>query len=206
MRHIIIRVNPLIDLPYVFNKFYDIIRDEYHSFWEEAIFTEHWTVVLKNYKITLHFIPGDTPRDLIELRLAPFKPIREYELENCASIRQLANDIVKDCRYTSSNSLSEPELRYLKSDIINTMEVYDIMLGCKHPTITKVISSGPATIAFWDDGTKTVVKCQEGDTYDIEKGILYAVLCKCISNNKDYHNFLMEMDKFKTLVEERRSK
>lgn len=74
------------------------------------------------------------------------------------------------------------------------------------PSLTKVISSGPATIAFWDDGTKTVVKCQEGDTYDAEKGILYAILRKCMSNNKDYHNFLKETDRFKTFVEDMKTK
>lgn len=35
--------------------------------------------------------------------------------------------------------------------------------------IKKVIFNDPATIILWKDGTKTVVKCQEGDTYDKEK-------------------------------------
>jgi len=90
------------------------------------------------------------------------------------------------------------------------LSIFEKALGIKKdsksPALTKVISSGPATIAFWDDGTKTVVKCQEGDTYDAEKGILYAVLRKCISDNKDYHNFLTEMDRFKTFVEEMKMK
>ena len=29
------------------------------------------------------------------------------------------------------------------------------------PEVTKVIFNGPATIVFWDDGEKTVVKCSE---------------------------------------------
>lgn len=37
--------------------------------------------------------------------------------------------------------------------------------------------SGPATIAFWTDGSKTIVKCQKADQYDAEKGIIMAV-CK----------------------------
>jgi len=38
--------------------------------------------------------------------------------------------------------------------------------------------SGPATIVFWKDGTKTIVKCQEGEHYDPKEGIKYALLKK----------------------------
>lgn len=30
-----------------------------------------------------------------------------------------------------------------------------------HPKVTRVIVNGPATVVFWDDGEKTVVKCRE---------------------------------------------
>ena len=42
--------------------------------------------------------------------------------------------------------------------------------------IEKVVFNGPATIIFWRDKTKTVVKCMEGDTYDPEKAVLLACL------------------------------
>ena len=38
--------------------------------------------------------------------------------------------------------------------------------------IDKVIFNDPATIVLWADGSKTVVKCQPGDVYDKEKGLL----------------------------------
>lgn len=41
-------------------------------------------------------------------------------------------------------------------------------------TIKKVIFNGPATIIFWANGDKTVVKCHEGDTYDKRLGFMYA--------------------------------
>lgn len=34
----------------------------------------------------------------------------------------------------------------------------------------KVIFNDPATIVYWPDGYKTVVKCGNGDIYDREKG------------------------------------
>lgn len=44
--------------------------------------------------------------------------------------------------------------------------------------IKKVIFNKPATIILWEDGTKTVVKCQPGDRYDKEKGFAFALMKK----------------------------
>lgn len=41
--------------------------------------------------------------------------------------------------------------------------------------IEKVIFNGPATIVFWKDGTKTVVKYQDVDKADPEKGLAMAI-------------------------------
>lgn len=41
--------------------------------------------------------------------------------------------------------------------------------------IEKVIFNDPATIVFWKDGTKTIVKCQEGVAFDPEKGLAMAI-------------------------------
>ena len=41
--------------------------------------------------------------------------------------------------------------------------------------IEQVIFNGPATIVYWKDGCKTVVKCQEGAMNDHEKGLAMAV-------------------------------
>lgn len=41
--------------------------------------------------------------------------------------------------------------------------------------IKKVIFNDPATIVFWKDGTKTIVKYQEGAEFDPEKGLAMAI-------------------------------
>lgn len=48
----------------------------------------------------------------------------------------------------------------------------------KSIAIKYVIFDGPATIVFWDDGTKTVVKCTDDDSYSYEVGIAMATLKK----------------------------
>lgn len=44
------------------------------------------------------------------------------------------------------------------------------------PMPVNVIFHNPATIVFWDDGDKTVVKCQPGDTFSAEAGLTAAIL------------------------------
>ena len=54
--------------------------------------------------------------------------------------------------------------------------------------IKKVIFNNPATIVLWNDGTKTVVKCQEGDTYDKEKGLALCIAKKALGNKGNFNN------------------
>lgn len=51
------------------------------------------------------------------------------------------------------------------------------------PEIEKVIFNDPATIVFWSDGTKTIVKCSKDDTFDKEKGLAMAVCKKLLGRN-----------------------
>lgn len=54
--------------------------------------------------------------------------------------------------------------------------------------IKKVIFNEPATIVFWADGTKTVVKCGEDDVWDPEKGLAMAVTKKFFGNEGFYYD------------------
>ena len=54
--------------------------------------------------------------------------------------------------------------------------------------IKNVIFNPPATIVFWSDNTKTVVKA-EGEDYDPEKGMAMAFTKKLMGDNKfEYYN------------------
>lgn len=67
------------------------------------------------------------------------------------------------------------------------MESHNIVYSLREPpifnadrSIKKVVFSGPATIVIWKDGTKTVVKCMEGDDYDPEKGLMMCIMEKLL--------------------------
>lgn len=53
--------------------------------------------------------------------------------------------------------------------------------------IERVIFNAPAVIVFWSDGTKTVVKCQKGDTWDPEKGLAMAIVKKVTGNKSNFN-------------------
>ena len=55
-----------------------------------------------------------------------------------------------------------------------------------------IIINPPATIVKWDDGTKTVVKCQNGDVYDDEKGIALCFMKKMFDNKSYYNEVIKE--------------
>lgn len=56
------------------------------------------------------------------------------------------------------------------------------VLGKRAPTAKRIIFNNPATVVFWADGTKTVVKTMEGDKFDEYAGFA-AALCKKIYGN-----------------------
>ena len=51
-------------------------------------------------------------------------------------------------------------------------------------TIKKIMYKPPATIVFWNDGTKTVAVCEKGDVYNKELGFALCVLKKKYGNKK----------------------
>lgn len=55
--------------------------------------------------------------------------------------------------------------------------------------VKKVIYSGPCTIVIWADDSKTIVRCQDGDTYSKEVGLLMCLAKKVWGTNTSGSNF-----------------
>lgn len=58
------------------------------------------------------------------------------------------------------------------------------------PSIKNVYFTDPATVVIWDDGTKTVVRCQKqmGDTYSKETGLAMCIAKKALGNKGNYYD------------------
>ena len=52
-----------------------------------------------------------------------------------------------------------------------------------HLNVDRIIFSPPATIVFWKDGTKTVVKCAKGEPFSEYNGFAAALLKKVFGSN-----------------------
>ena len=52
------------------------------------------------------------------------------------------------------------------------------------PGVDRVIFSPPATTVFWDDSTKTIVKCTDGDKFDEKTGFCIAFAKKVLGNGR----------------------
>lgn len=57
-------------------------------------------------------------------------------------------------------------------------------------TYKRVIFNDPATIVIWEDGSKTIVRCQKGDVYDPEKGLALCFMKKALGNKGNFNNVL----------------
>lgn len=65
------------------------------------------------------------------------------------------------------------------------------------PEVKKVIFHNPATIVYWDDNTKTVVKCGDDDTFDKEKGLALCYMKRMFDNKGNYNEILKKWCKEK---------
>lgn len=53
--------------------------------------------------------------------------------------------------------------------------------------IKKVYFNNPVTVVLWVDGTKTIVRCQEGDVYSEETGLAMAIAKKVFGNKGNFN-------------------
>jgi uncharacterized Fe-S cluster protein YjdI len=83
-------------------------------------------------------------------------------------------------------------VQYSKADCINTYEMQIALDIEKSFLIKKVIFNDPATIVCWFDGTKTVVKCQNGEKFDKEKGLALCFMKKVKGNKSNFNNVFKE--------------
>lgn len=110
-------------------------------------------------------------------------------------LKSTAIDISKIERKDVETVLNDCKIQLLKG-----LDFRSTSLGCVYVEkarmtksmlklkINKVIFNDPATIVFWADGTKTVVKVQEDETFDPEKGLAMAIAKKALGNKGNYYN------------------
>lgn len=94
--------------------------------------------------------------------------------------------------FVKKGNLTVPECQYCMNDITATKKIHDSekekeSMKFLIPKIKKVLYNEPAVIVFWEDDTKTVVRAQDGEPYDKEKGLAMAISKKALGNDRDYY-------------------
>lgn len=98
---------------------------------------------------------------------------------------------ISEFRDESLHLMTEKEIdKFLNRSFPNNIRFYtgnSLISIC----IKDVRFSPPATIVFWSDNTKTVVKAQNGEPFDAEKGLM-ACIIKRITGNTGRYNELFK--------------
>lgn len=116
--------------------------------------------------------------------------VKEPQPMECANARVIVGNRAYPAKYVNyeSSPFEYPEIEV--TAILDPSRSTTISTAFKPLTITNVIFNPPATIVFWSDKTKTVVKCDESqECYDPEKGLAMAISKKMMGDNKyEYYN------------------
>lgn len=94
-------------------------------------------------------------------------------------------------------TVEEADLRvYVTGKIVSEKEKKAFTTYLGPLVIEKVIFNPPATIVYWKDGTRTIVKCSANDTFDKEKGLAMCYMKKALGNDSErFHRiFRKEID------------
>ena len=106
-----------------------------------------------------------------------------------AVFKRLVNELDEEIKRDSKTPSQAMYCHCSDVTEINAKEYNKMFVKKEYPTyaeIKSVIFNPPATIVFWDDGTKTVVKAQNGEHFDPEKGLSMAIAKKHFGNKGHY--------------------
>lgn len=163
----------------------------------KKIIEEHKKIKERSLFITTHYGVWNSPfsekfkkiREDFELERALYgKFDAEYAIESLyprVMPTKTAYDIIKELVEKFEN---KPSLKSLEIDEWARAQITPAKTKPKHPIVERAIFNDPATIVFWKDGTKTVVKAQKGEKYDPEKGLAMAFSKKMFGNEGNYYD------------------
>lgn len=107
--------------------------------------------------------------------------VPSYTIENFAYYVYLKHD--HEDRMDAMTAWFNPDVKKNLNVAFGKSSVHIDISG----RIKKIIFNPPATIIFWKDGSKTVVKCN-GEAFDPEKGMAMAISRKVLGDSYDYYN------------------
>ena len=108
---------------------------------------------------------------------------------NCSTRSFYDDDMLDYLLKDITEKKAEEAEELLKKKIENNKRVEIDRFSCK---IKNVIFNEPYTIILWKNGEKTIVKCQEGDKYDAEKGFAIAIIKHMFGDTNYFNNIFKD--------------
>ncbi len=173
------------------------------NFWNE--------IDLKKFSMPFALDPAIklAPIEKIRIDGKELTPVGKISISNITNIDNNIADIISNA--TKKQFYDDEILDFLLEDLVKAKaketekELQKLIKKDKRAKINDFIASiknvyfnEPYTIVIWKDGSKTVVKCQEDDTYDKEKGLAMCIIKKQIGGNLNDFNTI-----FKKLIYEK---
>lgn len=151
------------------------------------------------YELQIYKSLNDAPKDYIKIWLfESYEELDKYIKKVLNEYRQKRMDYIDALTYSyprrvSFDPVNDRPVLYNQREVDATFSLWkmNITPGI-HSVIKDIKVNGPATIVFWDNETKTIVKCQSADEFDIEKGIIMA-LCKGYQGNAKHWTDLFDI-------------
>lgn len=104
-----------------------------------------------------------------------------YDNESNDAFAYIMRDIEDILKY--EEGIGYKKIKFCDSAYITAVEDF---------RIEKVIFNDPATIVYWKDGDKTVVKCQDEDVFDPEKGLAMCFMKRALGNTGNFNDIFRE--------------
>lgn len=124
--------------------------------------------------------------------------VSNYHGKYGVELKGLHNDLSENGLFWFSEESLFPQEEIDKEKMVKaqtelTNTFYDYLrkafgFPLRYIEIKEVIFNNPATIVFWSDGKKTVVKCADNETFDEEKGLAMAISKRVLGNMGNYYN------------------
>lgn len=114
--------------------------------------------------------------------------VTDITLNNILKFMSKYFNVIKDIDLNSMYPVKPIVMDYYKADVEVTKAMINYARNEKYFGIKKVIFNDPATIVFWNDGSKTVVKCQGDDIFDPEKGLAMAISKRALGDKSNFND------------------
>lgn len=152
--------------------YYDLKRT-LHPYYIEYTFTS-----CGRYRYNLVFTVNkllDDPYYIANKVYDVYKDVYKDNLKDAfAYIMRDVEDVLK-----YEEGIGNKKIKFCDSTYITAVEDF---------RIEKVIFNDPATIVYWKDGDKTVVKCQDEDVFDPEKGLAMCFMKRALGNTGNFND------------------